>query len=367
MMRVCGLRLQQRAQTAQGSPSGHRHVRPAAFWTLLFACLVAASTLGAPALGAAEEGACPSIPPDPVGDEHYPTYRLRCIPPERFVVDGRALGFQDAPPIDSIRPGINARGCTTSYLLTDGVGRYFLTFSAHCVFMNGDGGDLCVTRSRPLGSPVQIEGYDEPGVLRFASGIHMRAHGGTASECDFFDFAIFEVPSVYADRVHPAIRHVGGPVGLADPLALQLHDPIAGYGNSDDRGLVVELATDRDHGSAPAWPYANTFRGYYVGGVLDEAYCLPGMAELACDGPYESRRGYAHWLRYAPPKITGDSGSPDLTLDGRAIGVTSAISPIAASSSTVSLYDALLKIWHETGETYYLVTWDEWSPLSIET
>lgn len=330
---------------------------------VLLACVIA-STLR----GAAQESTavCPEIPIDPLGEEHHPTYRLRCVPPERFAIDGRSLGFADAAGLDDIRPGINAAGCSTSYLLTDGAGRYFLTFSAHCAFVGGSAGSICRTRSLPLGSPVAIEGYDEPAILRFASGLHMRAHGATASECEFFDIAFIEVPSAYADRVHPAIRHIGGPVGLADPLALERLAPVSGYGNSDDRGLVLELATGRDHGSLPAWPATNTFHGYFVGGPLDEAYCLPGMAALACDGGYETRRGYTHFLRYASPKITGDSGSPDLTGDGRALGVTSAMSPVTLGTMTVSLYDALLKIWHETGETYSLVTWDEWSPLTLE-
>lgn len=296
--------------------------------------------------------------------EAVPAAARHCIAPADLTVSGRDLGFTDGPGIDWVRPGINLGPCSTSYMLADDAGGLFLTQSAHCVFdVEGDG--FCDSTYDAVGSSSKIEGYEsDESTLVWVSGEHMKQHGGTADECASWDVAIHRIPTSLRPLAHPSIRHIGGPTGLADPLDLRNGDPVAGYGNSDDRGAAVEVATGDDHGNAPVWPMMNTFSGTFVGGVLDEAYC----PTLGCDwesAPYGS--GLRAYVRYVPTKITGDSGSCDLTGDGAAIGVTSAINLATGLMSSSLLYDTLLRIWEDTGVRYRLVTWDEWSPDTIET
>jgi hypothetical protein len=293
-----------------------------------------------------------------------PIAAQHCVAPADLTVSGRDLGFADGFAIDWVRPGINLGPCSTSFLLVDDAGDLFLTQSAHCIFAT-EGADFCASTYTPVGDESVIEGYaGSPATVAWVSGEHMKEFGGTPEECSTWDVSIHRVPDDLRTVAHPAIRHIGGPTGLADPLDLRQGDPVAGYGNSDDRGAAVEIATGDDHGNAPVWPAVNEFSGTFVGAVLDEAYC----PTLGCD--WESRpygNGLRPYIRYVPTKITGDSGSADLTGDGKALGVTSVINFATALMGTTPIYDTLLRIWQDTGVRYRVVTWDEWSPTTIET
>lgn len=308
---------------------------------------------------------CPEIPLNSKLEQQYPTYKYRCFPPGAYVVNGRAVGFGDNYKIDWVRPGMNVGPCSTSYLLTDDEGALFLSQSAHCLFED-EGEDFCDSEYKPIGTLVELEGFGSVGRVAYVSGLQMQALGATPAECESFDFALIEVPPHLHAVTHPAIRHIGGPTSLVDPLTLRFRNAMVGYGNSDDRGLVVELVARRDHGTLPVWPLLNTFQGYYVGSVLNEAWCAY-PATFLCRQPYDGVHGYKQYVRYVVPKITGDSGSPDLTADGGAVGVLSVLNLATGLDGTMPLYDALLKIHHETGKRYSLVTWDEWSPTTLET
>lgn len=287
-----------------------------------------------------------------------------CVPPEELTIDGRLLGFTDTYEVDWVRPGINLGPCSTSYMLTDDTGALFLTQSAHCIYEVSGG--RCAATEAPWGSSHAIEGYAQPAALVWSSGRHMAEHGATDEECRTWDMAILRLPDGLRDVAHPAIRHIGGPTGLADPLAVRVFDPMTGYGNSDDRGFVVEMATGDDHGNAPLWPTVNVFQGHFAGELTDEPACA-GDAVFVCawnTAPYGN--GMRADVRYQVPKITGDSGSADLMADGRAFGITSVLD-FSATAGTSFVYDALLRIWQDTGVRYRLVTWDEWSPETIET
>lgn len=337
---------------------------------LLLAAVAATllSTATLPGTAASDPTVCPSIPEDEILEERYPTYRYRCISPDTFVKDGADLGFEADPPIDWVRPGMNVGPCSTSFMLTDDAGNLYLTQSAHCV-ADEQGETFC---DATYEDTTTIEGY-RPADVVYTSGEHMQDAGATTEECESYDFAIVEIPSDLHDVAHPKLRHVGGPTGLADPLEMRHRDPMVGYGNSDDRGFAVEVATGEDHGEAPLFPHANTFEGYYVGTVLNEPFCAQRVFDI-CTDPYDEEgqssraiHGYTQYVRYNPPKITGDSGSADLTEDGAALGVTSVLNFATGLDGFVPIYDALLKIHVELDQTYYVVTWDAYSPGTIET
>lgn len=323
--------------------------------TALAVALLATAWI-APVGQAHDEEPCPGIDVDPELERSYPTLAYRCIEPSSFVTSAEELGFDRHPSQDDLRPGTNVGPCSTSFLLTDGDGNLYLTQSAHCVF-EAEGDDFCDSEYKDVGDSVGIEGFPLDGEVAYVSGLHMQQHGATSDECSDYDFAIIEIPEPLHDEVHPAIRHVEGPTGLVDPLAMQYEDDVLGYGNSDDRGFAVEAATQEDHSKAPIWgPTANTFDGYYVGSVLNEPLC---ETYIFCEDRYDGSLGYHNYLRYTPPKISGDSGSPDLAANGSALGVTSAINLATGLTATMPLYDALLKIEVETGQHYELVTWSD--------
>lgn len=288
----------------------------------------------------------------------------RCLPPEVFTVDGRSLGFLDGYGIDWVRPGMNVGPCSTSYLLADDLGALYIVQSAHCV-RTAEVGTHCTDSYPPLGTTFEIERYEERATLVWSSGHHMGTYASTADECGYWDMAILRLPDSLRPRIHPAIRHIGGPTGLQDPLLARHRDAIVGYGNSDDRGLLVEALTGNDHGNAPLWPIVNVFRGYFVGNWMDDFSCAANPSECWNQLPYKD--AFGAYLRYNVTKITGDSGSSDLMAGGKALGITSALDPFTATGVSTVLYDSLLRIWFDAGVRYRLVTWAEWSPDTIET
>lgn len=329
----------------------------ATFTTLATLILLGSAFLStAPGALAHDAEPCPNIEVDPELEDAYPTLKYRCIGPETFVTSASDVGIERQPDLDDLRPGINVGPCSTSFLLTDGQGGLYLTQSAHCV-REESGSDLCDDTFMEIGDPVDIEGYQADGEVAYVSGLHMQEHGATDTECSDYDFAIIKLPQSLHDEAHPAIRHIGGPTGLVDALEMEYQDDILGYGNSDDRGFAVEFATGQDHSQTPVWgSTANRFEGYYVGSVLNEGFCL---TVVFCEDNYDGDLGYINYLRYTPPKITGDSGSPELDADGQALGVTSVLNLATGLTGTMPLYDALLKIEVETGQHYELVTWPE--------
>jgi hypothetical protein len=322
-----------------------------------------------PAVNGTAQFPSPCIGP-PVPDRtatSAPSAARHCVPSRDLVVDGRSLGFTDDYAVDWIRPGINIAGCTASYLLADDAGGLYLTLAAHCIYDGAEQPTYCDSEYDAIGTSYRIQGHEHNATLTWVSGRHMDTFPASEDECDSWDAAVLRLPDEARSLVHPAIRHIGGPVGLADPLDLSYGDAATGYGNSDDRGAAVERATGNDHGNAPVWPMVNVFHGTFLGGLFAEAGAVPEDVLPNCDWD-ETPYCYGHmaYFRYAPPKITGDSGSPDLTAEGLAVGMTSNLHPAGVTGSSV-LYDTLLRIWEDLGVRLRLVTWDEWSPDTLET
>jgi len=297
-----------------------------------------------------------------------PTTLKRCIGPQAFAVDGRSLAFTDNYTLDSVRPGMNSASCSTAFMVTDEAENLYLTLSGHCFNVGGadPDGDFCTATYRPIGSPRALEGYDEPGTLAWSSGQHMQQYGGTPEECSSWDVAFLKIPETLRNRTHPAIKHIGGPTGLRDPLTIKYGNATYGYGQSIVRSLAYETVTGEDMGNNPMLAPLNMFSGYFAGDQLDDYYCrAPSVFGCVWNTtPYN--RGLEGMIRYPYGKTEGDSGSSDLMENGDALGVTAALNILSGTTVTSFLYDTFVRIWFDTGQRYALVTWNEWSPTTVE-
>jgi len=212
---------------------------------------------------------------------------------------GIAAPAQAAPPpwadaaTAPVHPGVmmftDGAQCTANFVFTDGT-EVYLGYAAHCAGL-GEATETngCLAASRPLGTPVEIDGASQPGTLAYSSWLAMQAVGETDIDtCDYNDFALVRLAPADRLLVNPSIPHWGGPTGLntsGNPTLSLLYS----YGNSSLRQGLTLLS-----------PKTGLSLGTSAGGWTHPAYTvLPG--------------------------IPGDSGSAMLDAQGRASGVLSTI------------------------------------------
>jgi hypothetical protein len=221
----------------------------------------------------------------------------------------------------TIRPGAETRTeggqCTANFVFTqsaldeDGVEQLtgvFIGQAAHCAGQGGaTGTNGCEEESLPLGTPVEVEGAEQPGSLAYSSWIAMQQANETDDNtCQFNDFALVALDPADWDNVNPTVPFWGGPMALntdgTDP-----GEDVYSYGNSSLR-----------FGAEPLKPK----QGYSLG--------------TCCDG-------WNHDVYTLTPGIPGDSGSGFLDSEGNAFGVlvTLAILPFPASNGVTDLAHAL--------------------------
>jgi hypothetical protein len=210
----------------------------------------------------------------------------------------------------TIRPGVqmvtDGAQCTANFVFTSG-SDVLLGYAAHCAGL-GAATDTngCLAGSKPVGTPVQIEGAQHAGTLVYSSWETMQRRGETdVNACGFNDFALVKLDARDHQRVNPTIPHWGGPTALGS--STQVLEPVYTYGNSSLR-LGLDLLKPK--------------QGYSLG---------------------QSAQGWNHTVYTATPGIPGDSGSAFLDSSGRAVGVLStlAIAPLAASNGVSDLALAL--------------------------
>ncbi|MDX1611605.1 MAG: hypothetical protein R3185_04495 [Candidatus Thermoplasmatota archaeon] len=227
---------------------------------------------------------------------------------------------EEAPPSEdpgwpslneaSIRPGVQviAGGsqCTSNFLFrTPSNSTLLLGLAAHCV------SDI------DIGDPVRIPAANANGTLVY-SGWKV---DGQENEESGLDFSLVAIHADHRGKVHPAVRHFGGPTGLASPEQVDTFTKVLWYGNSGAHGFVEET---------------NRHEGYVLwkdGKATFDAYS-------------------------AAPGVPGDSGSGVMDGDGRAAGVlvTVNISPDPGANGMVFLHTALEQA-KDRGIHVDLVTW----------
>ncbi len=190
-----------------------------------------------------------------------------------------------------ITPGVQTRTkggqCTSNFVFYDGKDVY-LGQAAHCSSTGGESDtDGCSTGSRPLGTPVAIQGASRPGTLVYNSWLAMRKAGEPDKDtCRFNDLALVRIDPADLDRVNPSVPKFGGPSGLGTAAR---GEKVFTYGNSELR-LGIALLSPKN------------------GVVLSNE-----------DG------GWNHVVLTATPGIPGDSGSGFLNRQGQAFGVLSTL------------------------------------------
>jgi hypothetical protein len=189
--------------------------------------------------------------------------------------------------------------CTANFVFFRGT-EVFLGQAAHCASLGtSTDTDGCHTASRPIGTPVKVEGASRPGVLVYSSWITMQqTNEQDPYACAYNDLALVKIDPADVGKVNPSIPHWGGPTGInrtgIPPLAA-----VYTYGNSSLRQGIALLS-----------PKSGISLGTDASGWSHSSYTLT-------------------------PGIPGDSGSALLDAHGRAAGVLSTImiTPLPASNS----------------------------------
>jgi len=201
-----------------------------------------------------------------------------------------------------IHPGVqtitDGAQCTANFIFFD-ASNVYIGQAAHC---SGTGGATetngCDSGSLPIGTPVEVGGASQPGVMVYNSWLTMQAAGETNPDaCAFNDLALVQLNPADVGKVNPSVPFWGGPTGIDTNGTVQ-GDNVYSYGNSSLRGGVSQLSPKQ--------------------GV-----------SLGDDG-----NGWSHNVYTATPGIPGDSGSAFLNATGQALGVLSTvqIAPLAGSN-----------------------------------
>jgi hypothetical protein len=216
-------------------------------------------------------------------------------------------------PADSaaVHPGVQTftegGQCTSNFVFFDAADDVFIGQAAHCSGTDGNTAtNGCEAGTRPLGTPVEVDGASRPGTIAYSSWNTMQANGeADANTCQFNDFALIKLdPADYA-KVNPTIPFWGGPTGLADTTATG--DKVLSYGNSSLR-LGIEALSPKE-----------------------------GVSLGATGG------GWSHEVYTVTPGVPGDSGSAFIDREGRAFGVLSTLqlAPKPAANGVSDLSRAL--------------------------
>ncbi len=190
-----------------------------------------------------------------------------------------------------IRPGVQTmtKGgqCTANFVFYEG-DEVYLGQAAHCSSTGGESGtNGCRTGSRPLGTPVTIQGATRPGKLAYNSWLAMQKVGETNTEvCAYNDLALVRIDPADRDKVNPTVPKFGGPTGLGTAAKGQ---EVFTYGNSELR-LGIDFLKPKS--------------GLLVGG---------------------SAGGWSYTVYTLTPGIPGDSGSGFLNRSGQAFGILSTL------------------------------------------
>jgi hypothetical protein len=202
----------------------------------------------------------------------------------------------------TIHPGVLTvtvdSACTANFVFFRGE-EVYLGQAAHCASLGGASDiDGCRTPSRPLGTPVRIQGATRPGTLVYSSWVTMQQlREQDRYACAYNDFALVRIDPADRGRVNPSLPHWGGPTGIVRDSLPPL-TAIYSVGNSPLRQGLELLA--------------------------------PKVGLSLGNDP----SGWSHWGLTLTPGIPGDSGSALLDQYGRAVGVLSTLelAPVPATN-----------------------------------
>jgi hypothetical protein len=193
--------------------------------------------------------------------------------------------------------------CTSNFVFYDASNDIYLGQAAHCAGTGSNTDtDGCTTQSKPLGTPVTVDGASQPGTLAYSSWAAMQAAGDTnPDECAYNDISLIKLDPADYGKVNPSVPTLGGPTALGDTTATG--DTVYSYGNSSLRQGITLLS--------------------------------PKLGKsLGAQGG-----GWTHLVYTVSPGIPGDSGSGFMDDQGNAFGVLSTLqlAPVVASNGVSDL------------------------------
>lgn len=259
----------------------------------------------------------PSAPPaDTAGDEAEEARPIEWPPlAEAALRPGDKLFPEDIGTDD----GFSIRTCTVNFVfVSQDNASVFIGTAAHCL------------TDMPLGGSLEVSGkvratleYCSWATIDEADHCTDKATGGAlVSDEEGFanDFALLRVDPEDAHLVHPALRHWGGPTGIATQASQ--NERVMTYGNS-----IARDAGQRD------------------------------------TDVHDAREGYVReseeWTTFVvliTQPLPGDSGSPVLLADGEALGV---VQTWGLRGAGIVNLDAALAYYNEHAEApVRLATWD---------
>jgi hypothetical protein len=206
----------------------------------------------------------------------------------------------------TVHPGVQTftQGgqCTANFVYQDASSVY-LGQAAHCS-STGAATDTngCEADSLPVGTPVEVNGASQPGVLAYNSWLTMQAKGETdADTCAYNDLALIRLDPADVGKVNPSVPGFGGPTGVGSWGGTL--STVYSYGNSSLRFGITLLSPKQ---------------GIVVQGTPS---------------------GWSHDVYTLTPGIPGDSGSGFLNANGGAIGVLSTVQllPLAGANGVGDL------------------------------
>jgi hypothetical protein len=188
----------------------------------------------------------------------------------------------------TIHPGVqiftSGAQCTANFVFYDNKDVY-IGQAGHCAsegLPNETNG--CQTKVLPAGVKVDVEGASHKGVLVYDSWDMMhRVHERDANTCEANDFALVRLHPADRGKVNPSIPYWGGPTGVA-------------------------------RGVAPG-----KFLYLYGSSVLRAG--IDALSPTVGLSMFDANGGWYHGFHTLTPGVFGDSGSPVLGPDGRALGV----------------------------------------------
>lgn len=236
------------------------------------------------------------------------------------------------PSLDSavIRPGtrlyIEEHGRCTANFVFRGKGRragkLYVGIAAHCVEQDIGARVRLTNSAGPVVGAVAYSSWKEMNLLRVECEVVFTCYGGGDPANDF---ALIEINADFADDVHPAMLHFGGPTGIVPFAEVEIGDKVVTYGNSPYRQGVDEL---------------NSREGYVAGKGPPWSICVYTVT----------------------PGVFGDSGSGALLGDGRALGVVVTIYLLPPGQNGVASLSAAMEFAKSTGWEPDLQTWPLLAP-----
>ena len=198
-----------------------------------------------------------------------------------------------AIPGAAVHPGVQTitgkSQCTANFVFYD-ESHVYLGQAAHCSSTSSETvTDGCKAGSMPLGTPVQIQGASRPGTLVYNSWVAMAsAKESNTDTCMYNDLALVRIDPADVSSVNPSVPFWGGPTGLntAGP------------------------------GSNAVYSYGNSLLRFDLSALSPKTGFLQG----------DTGNGWGHQVLFINPAVPGDSGSPVLDNQGRALGIVSALS-----------------------------------------